>query len=1204
MKRIILLITMLLAYPMLKAQDVTPSYEVQLIPENPDVASLGKFGNLPVNAYNGTANVSVPIHQVDLDGLSLPITLQYNTSGVRVNQDAGWVGLGWNLSLGMTITREINGYEDIRNLDNPNDEAESVGWIFSTDYYEPNPPFDVMGFAPAELTELQNAYNGNNPIDTEPDLFTVSLPSGSVKFYLPKIVGAQTVLTAKVIDGKNYEITYDVTTKTFTVLDPNGFTYDFDVKEYSTGFSSWDAAPGTLDRQVALQGIPNWSTSQTRMMISSWKPSLVTSPMGETLAFTYEDGFFFSYPSYSESYNLYNGTAANNDPVTQNITSVQSVSASLNAFHVKYLEEIAGDFGAVRFTTSGRDDLFAKEDLERLANNNWAPAITPSAYNAKKLDQIQVVDLYNETVKTADLHYGYFDDHKINDVDKVSYLRLKLDSLTMFDQRYAFGYIYPNDLPRKDSNSLDFWGFYNGKNNVQMIPSGNRFFIRRKAATADVTFEQFFKWNGADRGSDVNYGKYGVLEKITYPTGGYTKIDYTAHSTTLEVPTYAPKSYQDNGKMEFTNLDNSTDYHFQYQYLKAADDPTYSFVNNNDCQVSAEPIVVSNQFSVTDTDFCNEQTYNVKIAAQLSCSVGCGSGTLPTGKAVWLEKVVNGAETVIFQYDNHFDANTSSVYLESYMTLTPGTYVLKQQSWIQHNPLVVASASASGTVWEEIPPSTDLMLEEFEVGGPRVQSVINYDQNEAFISGKRYSYDEVKPNNSVLSSGRLMDDLVFASKLYSIYEYTPEESNQQSAVLHSSNRLRTSLSASGSHIGYSMVTEEQIDALGNNLGKKVNRFVNEANDYWMRHIGVTQVNTGSGTQGNLAGYEVAYGDVYILGALPITQAHINGRQLSEAIYNSADALLMSTSNVYSERTIDVQPFRFSKYGIQMHFGNDMPDNYPISEVDFTVLDQNTVTELVLDSTYRYNGQAAMVTGNAYFYGSDEHLNLTKSQTTDSDGDLLTSLFFYPQDLAGEVSADALIGENRMNTMLERASYVGSTANPLDEELSTEETVYSELHSNAGHLLPSHIITTEGAGSPAYQRVTYQRYDDYGNLVQYRSNDNGVVTTILWAHNGMYPVARVDNATFAEVATALGVAESTLMGLNDQNLQVIDNIRTTLPDKVIFTYKVLPLVGFTKTTDPNGLTTEYIYDAENRLYQIKDQDGNTLRQFEYNYGSNN
>ncbi len=109
MKKILFVICLMGCYPLLVGQENTPStFTTELLPNNPDVANLEKFGDIPVNQYNGTANITVPIYQLDFEGLSIPIAAKYNTSGVQVAQEASWVGLGWSLQEGYSITREIN----------------------------------------------------------------------------------------------------------------------------------------------------------------------------------------------------------------------------------------------------------------------------------------------------------------------------------------------------------------------------------------------------------------------------------------------------------------------------------------------------------------------------------------------------------------------------------------------------------------------------------------------------------------------------------------------------------------------------------------------------------------------------------------------------------------------------------------------------------------------------------------------------------------------------------------------------------------------------------------------------------------------------------------------------------------------------------------------------------------------------------------
>lgn len=79
-------------------------------PVSPTAASLGKFGIFPVNTNLGTTNISIPLYTIKQGDIELPISLSYNaTSGIKVNEEASWVGLGWTLNAGGAIVRNVKG---------------------------------------------------------------------------------------------------------------------------------------------------------------------------------------------------------------------------------------------------------------------------------------------------------------------------------------------------------------------------------------------------------------------------------------------------------------------------------------------------------------------------------------------------------------------------------------------------------------------------------------------------------------------------------------------------------------------------------------------------------------------------------------------------------------------------------------------------------------------------------------------------------------------------------------------------------------------------------------------------------------------------------------------------------------------------------------------------------------------------------------
>ena len=228
MKKIVLFVCLLSLASIAIGQENPPpsSFTTELLPNNPDVANLGKFGDIPINQYNGTANITVPIYNLNFDGLSIPISANYNTSGIPVAQEASWIGLGWSLNEGYSITREIQGFDDLNSQDGGN---INKGWIYTDKYLDfyseysyQNIPYVIH---PDMFEDLAQLYSLNIPPDTEPDLFTVNLPNSSVSFYLPKIKNNETELIGHVLNEKNYKVLYNIQDKTFLIIDPMAVSY-------------------------------------------------------------------------------------------------------------------------------------------------------------------------------------------------------------------------------------------------------------------------------------------------------------------------------------------------------------------------------------------------------------------------------------------------------------------------------------------------------------------------------------------------------------------------------------------------------------------------------------------------------------------------------------------------------------------------------------------------------------------------------------------------------------------------------------------------------------------------------------------------------------------------------------------------------------------------------------------------------------------
>ncbi|MDQ0477483.1 hypothetical protein [Chryseobacterium sp. MDT2-18] len=59
-------------------------------------------------------------------------------------------------------------------------------------------------------------------------------------------------------------------------------------------------------------------------------------------------------------------------------------------------------------------------------------------------------------------------------------------------------------------------------------------------------------------------------------------------------------------------------------------------------------------------------------------------------------------------------------------------------------------------------------------------------------------------------------------------------------------------------------------------------------------------------------------------------------------------------------------------------------------------------------------------------------------------------------------------------------------------------------------------------------------------------------------------------------------------------------KTELSGFQITTYTYDPLIGVRSITPPSGLREYYFYDAANRLKEVRDSNGNVLKEYQYHY----
>jgi YD repeat-containing protein len=133
-------------------------------PSIPNKSALGSFGSLPINYFTGLPEINLNLLTLSSRDVSVPVSLTYDATGVKLDDIAGPVGLKWNLSSGGYVVRQMNGY--------PDEHPTGGYWKHQTELNAPT--IDHVKW-------VKNSERG--VADTEPDEFYAYLPGRTVKFF-------------------------------------------------------------------------------------------------------------------------------------------------------------------------------------------------------------------------------------------------------------------------------------------------------------------------------------------------------------------------------------------------------------------------------------------------------------------------------------------------------------------------------------------------------------------------------------------------------------------------------------------------------------------------------------------------------------------------------------------------------------------------------------------------------------------------------------------------------------------------------------------------------------------------------------------------------------------------------------------------------------------------------------------------------------
>jgi len=1117
----------------------------KIVLPSPNVSSIQRYGNWPLGNFTGTPNISIPLFEVTSGKLKFPISLSYNSGGIRINDVGSNVGIGWVLNASGVINRTMQGGQV--------DEYSLAG------YWEKY-PVDVLRSDPYYEYDLINVYN-KGTFDAQPDLFSYNAGPLNGKFVF------DTLKNVHLIPYTNVKIERRMTASFsnpltgisvgspiigFDITDENGTIYQFLDPEVS------DTWTDTYKDDNVFPESPDPTLYTSRNYIFTWYLSnIISVDKKDTISFSYEDADIkYKSPGNSEIH----AAKQLEGNIPMKLTPYYRTRTILtNTTRSKRLKTIKFNGGLLQFyENTDRKDL----------------------QGAKRLDSIVLYKDQNKKIKSYHFDYWYLMGTGLVTESEVPAgtaredLRLFLRSVKeggingIMLSPYSFSYEHSLPLPSKLMAGGDTWGFANGK-----VWKGIGDSLTGKG------YQNFDAYPGMLtrlKRPNFDYAKQGILARIQYPTGGSTSFEYEPHyrepqtiSSTINV------------------CDGNLDIVYNGVQFNPGPFPDPDLIESRKFRVTAN----NSPFDVTvrlDSKYNNFPTYYyIEIR----------------------DSATNNLVYTYRKSSVYCDTYTSNPYpiCTKHLQLNIGTYYILPKNDGQIYPggadeiycrVIIPPFNCRDEVIR--------VVDSISVGGIRLKRTVDIDSVSGHQFARTYEYNfGVRPGT--LGEYFYEKDYLYEVNFGNGVgggEYT----NEHEKIISSSG-LYGIIDVMGAYIAYGDVKENVVDLTTGEMNGFTRYYYNNDIDDGLgeqdyRIIPYPPYVGQSWKRGQLLRKSYYKTDGQTASLLRDEVNYYSILKRNKKVFGEA---FFAKKEFFDGSSFPLWPTGYHEYILQQYFSHrtfhytsayNTLDSTVVKEYDGngnmivnkTVYDYDTTT-LLIKGTEVYNSRGEKITTS--IKRPYDYSGLTSTDQITAGVRLLQQNYILSPEVEKSIFRSNSDGTNKR--LLSSVLTTFKANSPLKDKIYAIENnypltdfIYSSVSNGA--------ITKD---SRYISRVYFNQYDSKNNLTeQQKSND--VKESYLWGYKGMYPVARIIGANYD---TARQYVNPDILNApaSDQQLRnELNKLRSNLPGAIITTYTFDPLVGMTSETDPSGKVIYYEYDGLGRLKLVKDQDGKILKQYDYQY----
>lgn len=887
------------------------NYYNTLLPDfqqmSPEASALGKYGNYSTSGFTGVPSISIPLFGLNSGNYTMPVNLTYDASGIKVEQQATYVGLGWNLIMGGSISQIVcgktdfstNSYATINNSDLLQDVIPEMDYVSSPYACHRSIAFPAVPTNGAVLPfeSDRRKYDVLRSVSDGleiPDIFQASFCGHSVSFVINK-------------------------NRSAFIIDNDATNYTIELKNYSGLYPRIIEITDDYGQKYVFAEAPHTSMYEN----ASYALSEIRNAAGRCLIkFKYrENAYVILHPYYEtqgkrdESYDA---------PIASE--SIQRMFIDRN-----YPNTLGGGI-----KTYCPDTILTDREVVTFAYGN-----RKDIKGAKRMEQISVKSRTdNSLIHTIDFQYDNFAEESCDIALSSRYgynavygnSRLKLTGITVDGKTYSFGYDEEGGLPSRLCLSQDFWGYYNGQNNSNGFCASPEFRFNgsRKVIGTETV-------GSANRYASEEDCKRGILNRITYPTGGYAKFYYEVnHFDDIEGRYYYP-SATSVLNVKSRRIESCGSGFTGSGYKSIADSVEF------DISESTKVDIKSNSPHSPD------QYYKLFLSIAGKDSIG---------------HTVFSKSWTKCNHENDFE--------ETY-TLPKGHYVLTSQFGDVTNGLIISS-----NIMVYFPPEYSEVSSIADAsgksigGGLRIKTIENYDNDNMLLEYTHYKYE----------GGKLLLPTAQIEHISMAYLHScsskpdlfviPSTLDCRFFFINSSPTFPAICSLGSPNVGYSKITKERYGKTGQLISFETEKYYNE-------------------------GYHIFGGDGYF----NLFSVNFNGQngKLMESTTFSADSIPMLMKK-YSFTTLGNDPalenivfFPWARClnmnpgysSLDVNFKYSLYPKYPI-----------TVLPSSMTETQYVNGSPMQPIVTSYSYKASNFQPTEVIKTTPTN-DVVSTKYWYPDD---------------------------------------------------------------------------------------------------------------------------------------------------------------------------------------------------------------